>query len=168
MARKGDRNQALLTRALAEAPSDPYLHYQLGKDHEVHDRFHEAWPHYEQALALLGPDAAREPAWRHDLVVRALFVAKVTGQLEAGLALASTEQDVWPDSPDFFFALGDLMLEVAAQAPDEAAPWLPMIQAAWERCLVIGENPALEGAVAGRGSHLAAHNLSLLQSCLQG
>jgi len=39
---------------------------------------------------------------------------------------------------------------------------LPMVREAWQQCLVIGENPGLEGAVAGRGSHLAQHNLNLL------
>jgi hypothetical protein len=37
-----------------------------------------------------------------------------------------------------------------------------MIQASWERCLEIGERPDLEGAVHGRGSHLAAANLAVI------
>ncbi|MEO7852343.1 MAG: glycosyltransferase, partial [Rubrivivax sp.] len=39
MVRKGARNLLLLNKALREYPDDAYLHYQLGKDHEVHGRF---------------------------------------------------------------------------------------------------------------------------------
>jgi hypothetical protein len=36
MLNKRGRNRRLLQRALDEQPDDAYLHYQLGKDHEVH------------------------------------------------------------------------------------------------------------------------------------
>jgi hypothetical protein len=65
-------------------------------------------------------------------------------------------------SPDFFFALGDVFLDAAAERPAEAASFLPMAQAAWTRCVEIGERPDQHGAVAGRGSHLAAHNLAVV------
>jgi hypothetical protein len=69
----------------------------------------------------------------------------------------------WDRSPDFFFALGDLMLDWAASEPARAGELLPMIEEAWQRCLEIGERPDLEGAVHGRGSHLATHNLGVLR-----
>ena len=37
-----------------------------------------------------------------------------------------------------------------------------MAETAWVRCLEIGERPELTGAVAGRGSYLAAHNLAVI------
>lgn len=159
---KGDRNRQLLEAALAQAPHDAYLHYQLGKDHEVHDRFDAAWPAYEQALQGLDPQARRDPPWRHDLILRALFTLKATGRAAQALELAQSEMANWPDSPDFFFVLGDVLLELATGNPQQAAEILPMIESAWRQCLAIGENPSLEGAVHGRGSHLAQHNLALL------
>lgn len=162
MQAKGTRNRTLLEAAVAERPQDAYLRYQLGKDHEVHDRFDAAWPAYEQALQLLGPQAQREPPWRHDLILRALFVLKATGRADQALDLAQTEVPNWPDSPDFYFVLGDVLLELASAYPEQATDILPMIENAWRQCLAIGENPALEGAVHGRGSHLAQHNLKLL------
>ena len=39
----------------------------------------------------------------------------------------------------------------------------PWIAQSWQRCLDIGERPDLEGAVHGRGSHLAQHNLNVLR-----
>jgi len=68
----------------------------------------------------------------------------------------------WSHSPDFFFALGDLLLDWATEEPARAGELLPMIESAWLRCLEIGERPDLEGSVAGRGSSLAARNLAVL------
>ncbi len=162
MAAKGERNLRLLELAVAEHPKAPYWHYQLGKDHEVHDRFNAAWLAYEQAWQLLGPYAGREPIWRHDLVLRAIYTLKRLNQLEEAIHLAEAEMPHWADSPDYFFVLGDVLLDFAVAHPEQAPDLLPMIQQAWQQCLAIGENPRLEGAVHGRGSHLAEHNLRLL------
>jgi glycosyltransferase involved in cell wall biosynthesis len=162
MQAKGDRNRALLEAAVQAHPRDAYMHYQLGKDHDVHDRFADATGFYERALQLLGPAARREPPWRHDLVLRQLYALKACGQLEEAVHLAETEMGNWPDSPDFYFVLGDVLLDFATTHPEQAGDLLPMIGDAWRQCLAIGENPRLEGAVHGRGSHLARHNLDLL------
>ncbi len=162
MAAKGLRNQSLLQLAVTEHPQDPYLHYQLGKDAEVHDRFDAAWQAYEHALQLLGPQARRDPPWRHDLILRSLFTLQAKGQTQDAIHLAETEMPNWPDSPDFYFVLGDVLLAFASTHPEQAQDILPMVESAWRQCLTIGENPSLEGAVHGRGSHLAHHNLGLL------
>jgi tetratricopeptide (TPR) repeat protein len=157
-AKKAGRNERLLTLALAEAPDDAYLHYQLGKDRELRSLFATALPHYERALA--GADAAA--GWRHDLVVRTMFTLKKLGRFESGLALAESEMPRWQGSPDFFFTLGDLLLDFAIATPARATELLPMIEASWLRALEIGEQPQLNDTVRGRGSFLAAHNLALL------
>ena len=157
-ASKAGRNEKLLTLALREAPRDAYLHYQLGKDRELRLRFATALPQYERALA--GADAAA--AWRHDLVLRTMFTLKKLGRFEAGLALAEAEMPRWQGSPDFFFTLGDLLLDFAVATPARAAELLPMIEASWLRALEIGEQPQLNDTVRGRGSFLAAHNLAVL------
>jgi tetratricopeptide (TPR) repeat protein len=157
-----DSNRKLLLAMLAERPEDAYLRYQLGKDCEVYDDFEEAARQYQRALqasALL----PRQPAYRHDLVVRALFALKRAGALEQAIALAEQEMPHWPQSPDFFFALGDLLLDWAIRNPEQAAQEiLPVVEQAWLKCLEIGEQPSLEGSVRGRGSFLAAHNLAVL------
>ena len=150
---KGERNRRLLEQALRDAAADPYLRYQLGKDHEVHGRFAQAQVHYVTALAQA--DAAAP--WRHDLVLRLLFTLKKLGCFEQALALASQQMPHWGESPDFYFTLGDLLLDWAVAQPAQAAALLPMIESSWRRALEIGENPALPDTVAGRGSYLAAH-----------
>ncbi len=160
-AAKAGRNRALLEAALREAPGDAYLHYQLGKDHDVYERYADALACFDRAEALLAANAPA-PAWCHDLAVRRLHALKRCGRHAEGLAFAEQALARWAESPDFFFALGDLLLDWAADVPARAAELLPLIESAWQRCLALGERPGLEGAVAGRGSHLAAANLVLL------
>jgi len=162
MARKRGRNRRLLQQALLDDPDDAYLHYQLGKDFEVHGDFVAAAPCFSRALAR----ADRSAGWRHDLLLRQLFTLKKLGRFEAGMALAQREMEHWAHSPDFFFTLGDLLLDWAAARPAMAASLLPMIESSWLRALHIGENPTLQDTVSGRGSFLAAHNLAVMFEAL--
>lgn len=157
-AKKAGRNERLLELALAAEPDDVYLRYQLGKDLEVGERFDAALPHYERALAGVDERAA----WRHDLVLRTLFTLKKLGRFEAAVALAEAEMPRWQGSPDFYFTLGDVLLDFAVAAPARAGGLLPMIEASWLRALEIGEQPQLHDTVRGRGSFLAAHNLAAM------
>ncbi|HEY2560194.1 MAG TPA: glycosyltransferase family 2 protein [Caldimonas sp.] len=157
---KAGRNEALLELALAERPDDGYLRYQLGKDFEVRARFDAAARQYELALAA----TSASDSWRHDLVLRTLFTSKKLGRFESAIAFAEAEMASWPGSPDFYFTLGDLLLDTALARPERAAGLLPMIEASWLQALEIGEQPQLQDTVHGRGSFLAAHNLAALHT----
>ncbi|MFJ5446619.1 glycosyltransferase [Methylobacillus methanolivorans] len=152
---KQGRNEVLLRMELARNPEDAYFNYQLGKELEIYARFAEAVTCYEKAL--LHTEA--EANWRHDLVVRSLFSLKKAGKFERALHLAEAEMPYWQHSPDFFFAIGDVLLDWAIADPAQAEVLLPMIASSWERCLEIGDNPTLNSTVIGRGSFLAAKNL---------
>ncbi|MFM9914847.1 MAG: glycosyltransferase [Rhizobacter sp.] len=162
MESKVGRNRSLLQAALAEHPGDRYLSYQLGKDCEVHGDFAQALPHYEAAW---GNDSA-SAAWRHDLMLRLMFTLKKLGHYEAALELAEREGPTWQHSPDYFFTLGDVLLDAALARPARAAEWLPLIERAWLRAIEIGERPDLPDSLRGRGSYLAAHNLSAFHASL--
>jgi glycosyltransferase involved in cell wall biosynthesis len=158
LAAKRGRNRRLLELALQEQPGDAYLMYQLGKDasvyteHTLADRwFRAAWPR----LTLQTP-------WRTDLLVRWLATLKHLGRHAEGARLAETEALSSAHSPDFHFAVGDLMLDWTAAAPESALQLLGQAEQSWRRCLEIGEQPDQPGAVHGRGSHLAAFNLALV------
>ena len=155
--RKQGRNETLLRRALVESPEDTYLLYQLGKNHEVYGAYSDALLHYLPALGRCSSDP-----YRHDLVVRTIFCLKAAGRHAEGMQLAESEMAAWNNSPDFYFTLGDLMLDWAACEPARAAELLPLVEQCWQRCLQLGERDDLSGAVAGRGSFLAAHNLVVL------
>jgi tetratricopeptide (TPR) repeat protein len=163
LARKGDRNEALLMQELQERPEDPYLWFHLAKEHQSREHTPQAALCFAEALRLAPADAP----YRHSLVVRGITALKSDGRLNEALALADTEVAAWTDSPDFYFAVGDLYLECAARTPDRAlADFLPIVESAWKRCLEIGERPDLDGSVAGRGGHLAAHNLAMFYETL--
>jgi len=162
MAQKQGRNQELLLLALRADPADAYLQYQLGKDFEVHGDYDAA--EYWYARATSG--AEKGAGWYHDLVLRRLYTLKKLAQFEAAITLADAEMPRWSNSPDFFFTLGDLLLDWAAAQPQHAPALLPMIESSWLRALDIGENPALQDSVQGRGSFLAAHNLAVMFDAL--
>jgi len=165
MAAKRERNRTLLLRELADRPDDVYLFYQLGTEAEGRDEFAAACEWYGKAHAAMRAD---EP-WRHDLVVRYLHCLGRAGHLNEALALAERCQQEFPDSPDFFFVVGNLALDCALADPAEAlGHWLPLAVSCWEQCLAIGERPDLEGSVEGRGSHLARHNLEAVSQQLAG
>ncbi len=155
---KRGRNRRLLWQALAQHPQDSYLWYQLGKDAAVYDDHLLAESAFQRADELQPP----RQGWWLDLVVRRIFNLKRLGRHRQGLAVAEAEQVSCSQSPDFYFALGDLMLDWAAEQPDSAADLLPMAEQAWRCSLALGERPDLPSAVAGRGSVLAAHNLALV------
>jgi glycosyltransferase involved in cell wall biosynthesis len=155
---KRGRNRRLLERALEEQPEDAYLMYQLGKDasvyaeHALADRwFRAAWPR-----------VALQASWRTDLLVRWLSTLKHLGWHAEGARLAETEALTSNHSPDFHFAVGDLMLDWTAGAPASAQQLLDLAERSWRRCLQLGDRPEQSGAVQGRGSHLAAFNLALV------
>ena len=158
MALKQGRNQSLLKMALVNSPQDAYLNYQLGKDFEVNGEFAQAQPLYALALRHCEPHAG----WRHDLVLRALFTLKKLAHFDDALDLARSEMPRWSASPDFFFTLGDVLLDWAATEPERADELLPMVESSWLQAFEIGEQPLLQDSVSGRGSHLAAHNLAVL------
>lgn len=161
LAGKRDRNRPLLLADLHDHPDDPYLLYQLGKDAEMRDDDVAAAGYYAMSLPRTPADAN----WLHELFVRHLYMLGQTGRRDEALALADRHMQRWSESPDFFFILGNLLLDHAIDHPSEALDqWLPLAATAWERCLDIGERPDLQGSVHGRGSHLAAHNLAALRS----
>ena len=161
MERKRDRNRDLLLRELRDHPDDPYLHFQLGREAEGRGDHAEAVARYRRAAT--DPTAR----WAHDLSVRHLHCLARCGRFEDAFALAHVEMARWPESPDLFFVLGNLLLDRAMTDQANAiTQWLPLAIGAWERCLEIGERPLLDGSVAGRGSHLAQHNLDVVRSQL--
>lgn len=168
---KSGRNERLLRIQLAATPANAFLRYQLGKDLQVHERYAEACDEYRRARELIAwPPVDRPRAlalrarcgWLHDLVARELYCLKRAGNFEVAMQYANEQAPWWQHSPDFHFALGDLLLDVALAQPERSAQLLPLMEASWMRCLELGESPHLEGSVQGRGSFLAAHNLAVL------
>ena len=158
LAAKRGRNRRLLERALEEQPEDAYLMYQLAKDASVYAEHALA----DQWFRAAWPRVALQTPWRTDLLVRWLATLKHLGRHAEGARLAETEALSSAHSPDFHFAVGDLMLDWTASAPGSTLQLLGQAERSWRRCLEIGERPDQTGAVHGRGGHLAAFNLALV------
>ena len=161
--RKQARNHRLLLRAVAEQPQDAALHYQLGKHFDIHGEPALAVGSYTRALEA----TAHDLAYRVDLVVRLIVCLKRTGQHGAGRRLADAEMARCAQSPDFFYALADLLVDGAHRlAPALAADWLQLARISLLFCLQLGDRPGQVGAVQGRGSDLAARALADLDRLL--
>lgn len=158
LAAKHGRNRRLLREAVAAAPDDAYLWYQLGKDASVYDEHAPAEEAFAQARRLMQGD---EP-WLNDLVVRRLHGLTRLGAHEQALDVARTEQHACDESPDFHFACGNLFLDWTSRLPEQASTLLEAAEACWRTCLALGERPEIPGAVLGRGGALAAFNLALV------
>jgi hypothetical protein len=158
LAAKRGRNRRLLERALEEQPEDAYLMYQLAKDASVYAEHALA----DQWFRAAWPRVALQTPWRTDLLVRWLATLKHLGRHAEGARLAETEGLSNACSPDFHFAVADLMLDWTASAPGSTLQLLGQAERSWRRCLEIGERPDQTGAVHGRGGHLAAFNLALV------
>lgn len=162
-ARKADRNRELLLQEIQRRPDDPYVSYQLGKEYECVGEFRTAAQRYVQALELSPPGMR----WRQPAAARLLYCLAQAKEFEQAIVVSGDLMEECGNFVDFLFALGNLFLDLAVEQPEQALQqWLPMAEAAWLRCLEIGEQPHLDG-VLGRGSFSAAHNLSLLHDGLQ-
>ena len=159
---KMGRNEALLRLELKAQPDEGYFNYQFGKDLAVQKRFAEAVGYFERALQ----HSSLNEGWRHDLVIRLLFAYKIVKMFDAALNLIAAEEDHFLDSPDFYFASGDIFLEMSIALPEHAGTLLPMIESSFLTCRRIGERPDLSGTVHGVGSFLAAHNLYAFYSAI--
>ena len=158
LAAKRGRNRRLLEAALRQHPGDAYLMYQLGKDANVYQEHALA----DQWFSCAWPRSRTVEPWRLDLIVRWIGALKHLGRHQEAHSLAVRHGAEFDHSPDFHFALGDLMLHWTGTASHRAESLLFAAEEAWRRCLIIGERPDQQGAVLGRGSRLAAFNLALV------
>ncbi|NML14881.1 tetratricopeptide repeat-containing glycosyltransferase family 2 protein [Azohydromonas caseinilytica] len=156
--RKAGRNLQMLLQETQHQPDNAYLAYQLGTEHELAKEFLQASDQYEKALQRAHPDKQ----WRREAAARLVYCLAQSGEFERAIVVSGELMDECQGYPDYFFALGNLFLDVAVANPEQALEqWLPMAEAAWLRCLEIGERPELDG-VRGSGSFSAAHNLAVL------
>jgi glycosyltransferase involved in cell wall biosynthesis len=157
---KRGRNAALLKIELSKNPENSYVLYQLGKDSESYEDYAQASTYYQLAWERAVPS----DGFRHSLVTRRMYSMSKSGQLEEAVQFATAQMDHWQSSPDFFFVLGNLLLDLAVKNPYRAfEELLPLAEICWQRCLEIGESPQLDDSVVGRGSFLAEHNLEVVR-----
>jgi glycosyltransferase involved in cell wall biosynthesis len=161
--RKKGRNRKLLFRQLDSTPGDAYVLYQLGKDFEVHGEYADAAKYYSSASKLVLPD---DP-YRKGTYLGLIRCLGESGQLENALLIAAEVMNDFTQSAQYFFDMGNLFLIMGGQDPEDAmTKWLPMAEAAWIKCLEIGELPSSHSYTVGFGSFLAAKNIAVIYGVL--
>jgi len=88
-------------------------------------------------------------------IFRAVVAQAITPNMQAIRAMIAAHPGPLPD-----------LLRNVAERVGGLIESLPVAESAWKRCLEIGERPDLDGAVAGRGGHMAAHNLAVFYETL--
>lgn len=152
---KRGRNKALLLETLAAKPDDVYTLYQLGKDEDVYHGSAAALEYYWKAYERVHPQAL----YRHDLVMRMLVCLPLNGETDKALMLAADEMPKWPHSADFHYLAAEIMFSQFQKHPHQGRDLLPMIEHCLTTALRLGDTTNLSGALAGRGSYLAADKL---------
>lgn len=154
--RKKGRNESLLVAELAARPDDVYLRYQLGRQYLLDGDDSTA---AEYLVTAYNASTAGTP-FRHGIVIYTILALRRSLRYDEALELVDAEYDNWESSPDFYFAVAELYLEWAKLNIESADQMLPVVEAAWLKCLKIGEQPSLDGSVEGSGSFRAAANLA--------
>jgi len=161
--RKKGRNRKLLIKELELTPNDSYTLYQLGKDFEVYGEAADAAKHYSLASEVVSFDAP----YRQEIFLGLIRSLGESGQLESALFIAAEIMNDFGQSAEYFFAMGNLFLTMGSAHPEEAMEkWLPMAEAAWIKCLEIGEHPHSHNYFVGFGSFLAAKNIAVIYGVL--
>lgn len=167
MARKEERNTALLVAALTEEPENAYLWYQLGSEFAARGHDAEALPHLVQAFNLTHPaDGAVPPprTWWHRLTIRLMRTLTRLGRHDEATAVGEMESARWSESSDFHYVLGQTMRAYAGSLdPSRDALAHRLILASldlWIRAVELGDRPEYTGVLAGRATVLAARALA--------
>lgn len=156
IARKRGRNLPLLLRSLALDPGSPYLHFQIGREHQLLEDWAAAATEYEVARSHV----TGRPRWQPELVARSLYTLSRLDRLDEGIKVARAELDAGSEAAEALFAIGNLFLDVAIARPAQHQRWVSLARSCWEACLRLGEDRARYDTTEGVGGYLAARNLA--------
>lgn len=143
---KGRRNRALLRRALAAEPANPYWQYALAVEDFQEGR-------YASALARLdGIEPAASAGYASDVAYKKAICLMELGRLDAALAWLETSLCSFPGFTDLLFLKAEILRR--QQRWEEAA-------VAYRQCLAWGDAPARYSGVNGVGTFRAWYGLGL-------
>ncbi len=169
LARKEGRNTALLAAAIAEAPGNAYLHYQLGSEHAVRGAYESALPPLIEAFNLLHPESGEAPdggpqPWWHRLTVRLMLALTALGRHEESVAVGAMEAERWPRSADFAYVRGQALRQLAGRLGAEHDAYAGQLVTAsialWREAVELGDSPDFTGTLPARATVLAARQLA--------
>jgi len=151
---KGERNLRLLERELSLAPTDPYLHYQLGKTRFALEDYARAVHNFETALHFLDIRRLPEAPYAPTIFVQQAYSFINLRDLPSVLRTIAAGLELFPEYTDLYFTRGVARMQLGDETQIGA------MLGDFERCLALGEaDPNRYSTVAGVGSYRALHNL---------
>lgn len=126
MRRKKARNTHLLELAVADNPSDPFMNYNVGKQHAAHHEFAQALPHLERAIQLWRETSGINHAYVGNMFALAINTSVELGDNQKAVAIEALVPSA-AISPDILFQAGVAWMRLGRR--DQAEPRL---QRAWQ------------------------------------
>ncbi len=154
MTDKSARNIPLLQQALAEDPTDAYLHFQLGRQYHGDKQYELAMEYLEAAYRLM----KRSEPFALSTIIELLQACTKGKCYDRALELAGDEMAWLESSPDFCFAVGQFLLDYAIDSQDYSV--IENIENSYLKCLDLGRK-GLPETVVGTSTFLAAYNLAV-------
>jgi tetratricopeptide (TPR) repeat protein len=147
------RNEALLRRALEDAPDDGYLWFQLGRTRALAEDHTAALAALEQALARCPDDAP----WAATVLETGAYSLRALDRSQQALALLEQVEDSFAQRPDTCFLIALLAMDCGQ---------LERAGRGFERCLTLvpggaGDPGAAESSTAA-STYAPAFNLGVM------
>ncbi|MGC7846473.1 glycosyltransferase [Desulforudis sp. 1088] len=141
------RNIALLKKALAESPDDPFYNYNLGVSYYAAGNLEDSRRHYETAIRHADPGAVFAPVLFRNY---ALCLSDMGEQAKA-LEIADRALAFFPDYPDLYFLKGQIFWDLGM---------LPEAKACFLKCTHFTQVPPEYITTEGVTGRLAFANLA--------
>jgi hypothetical protein len=157
--RKAGRNIAILRASLTDAPDNPYLRFQLGRELLIRGSQDGAIVEFSAAYALAPPLAP----YRLSVILALGTALNRTARYAEAATLFEAELSSFNDSADLYFAVGTTLINWAPERPEDALTrLLPVAVSSFERCLELGRLSPGQTEIAGTDSYHAARNLAII------
>jgi glycosyltransferase involved in cell wall biosynthesis len=151
---KSGRNIPLLLTEVRDAPTDPYYLYQLGKEYVGKREWDTSLYYYTQSYDFLEGNEPYAPR----MIVDYVYLLIRMKHLSTAMDVLDSYAMRLAGFPDYHFVCGIFYLDLILSAPEKYLQYLPRIEAAYQRCLAIGEDSGYDGVI-GTGSYAAWYNL---------
>jgi tetratricopeptide (TPR) repeat protein len=142
---KSRRNIELLRAQAADGPADAFLHFNLGTEYLAAGDAAAALVSLQRAWELVKEEGGEYRDYTPTLVLRLTGALRNSGRATDAIALVEQGLELFPGFTDLVFARG--LAELALGHESDAI-------ATWQRCIEMGDGPALYACAVGSGTYL--------------
>lgn len=153
---KAQRNISILFEEYSDDPENPYILYQLAKEHKRKNDIQGALNYLEKANRRINKEQGFYPVF----IVDYIYVLMESGHLNEGMRVIQDNEEYLNDYPDFHFASGLFYMEYLIKGGLTEVSQIFSIERAFKKCIEIGEVDKYD-CVIGTGTFLAYYNLGV-------